>query len=83
MFPKLEALSKEGEQGREKINQYSRYLTIPLAILQGFGVFILLRSQGVVATTNPLAILAIVLTLVAGTLLLVWIGELITQYGMR
>src|SRR5581483_8556457 len=45
VYPKLEELSKEGEYGRQKINQYTRYLTIPLSILQGFGMYALLRSQ--------------------------------------
>lgn len=82
VFPKLEALQKEGEQGREKINQYTRLVTIPLAVLQGFGVFALLRSQGVIGSTNPISVITIVLTLCAGTMLLMWLGELITQYGI-
>jgi preprotein translocase subunit SecY len=82
IFPTLEKLSKEGEQGREKINQYTRWLTIQLAALQGFGVFALLRSQGVIGNINPLSIITIVVTLVAGTMILMWIGELITQYGI-
>ncbi len=82
MFPKLEQLSKEGEQGREKINQYTRWLTIPLAALQAFGVFALLRSSQVIGNVNPLTIIAIVLTLSAGTMFLMWLGELITQYGI-
>ncbi len=82
MFPALEKLSKEGEQGREKINQYTRWLTIPLAALQAFGVFALLRSSKVVGDVNPLTIIAIVLTLAAGTMILMWLGELITQYGI-
>src|SRR5579872_1776356 len=48
VFPSLEALSKEGESGRQKINQYTRLLTIPLAALQAFGMFLLLKSQGIV-----------------------------------
>lgn len=82
VFPKLEAMQKEGERGREKINQYTRWLTIPLAALQGIGVFALLRSSGVVGNINPFSVLTIILTLVAGTMLLMWIGELITQYGI-
>ncbi len=82
MFPKLEQLSKEGEQGREKINQYTRWLTIPLAALQAFGVFALLRSSQVIGSVNPLTIISIVLTLAAGTMILMWLGELITQYGI-
>ena len=47
VIPKLEELSKEGEFGRHKINQYTRYLTVPLSILQAFGMYILLRNQGI------------------------------------
>jgi len=82
VFPNLEKMQKEGEQGREKINQYTRWLTIPLAVMQAFGVFALLRSSGVIANITPLAIITIVLTLVAGTMLLMWLGELITQHGI-
>jgi preprotein translocase subunit SecY len=82
VFPKLEALQKEGDQGREKINQYTRWLTLPLAALQGFGVFALLRSTGVVGKVSPLTVITVVVTLAAGTMLLVWLGELITQYGI-
>ncbi|MDQ3238989.1 MAG: preprotein translocase subunit SecY, partial [bacterium] len=82
IFPALEKLSKEGEQGREKINQYTRWLTIPLSALQGFGVVALLRSQGIVGNTDIISIVTIVLTLGAGTMLLMWLGELITQYGI-
>jgi preprotein translocase subunit SecY len=82
VFPKLEALSKEGERGREKINQYTRWLTIPLACMQGIGVFALLRSSKVIGDVTPFTVLTIVLTLVAGTMLLMWLGELITQHGM-
>src|SRR3989339_1298605 len=49
VFPKLEELAKEGESGREKINQYTRYLTVPLTVIQAFGIFILLRNQQIVS----------------------------------
>ena len=57
VYPKLEALSKEGEYGRAKINQYTRYLTLPLSIIQGFGMYALLRSQNVIATLSIFEIL--------------------------
>lgn len=82
VIPKLEALSKEGESGREKINQYTRYVTIPLAIVQSIGVFALLRSQGIMTVSSSLSLVASVATMVAGTMLLIWLGELITQYGI-
>src|ERR1035437_2308954 len=53
IFPKLEALSKEGEAGRQKINQYTRFLTVPLAALQAVGMYALLRNQGIIVNLNP------------------------------
>lgn len=82
VFPKLEELQKEGESGRRKINQYTRYLTVPLAVLQAIGVFALLRSQGLVTNLGPLDLIAFIFTLVAGSMLLVWLGELITDRGI-
>lgn len=79
IYPKLEELQKEGEYGRQKINQYTRYLTIPLAILQSVGMYALLRSQGLIAELNPLLLVTFVTTLVAGTMLIMWIGELISE----
>ncbi len=82
VFPSLEALSKEGDYGRQKINQYTRYLTMPLAILQAIGMFTLLRNQGVILEVTPLSILTIIVTMCAGTILVMWLGELITEYGI-
>lgn len=82
VFPKLEALSKEGEQGRQKINQYTRAITVPLAVIQAVGMFALLRSQGIVSLTSSIQILAFIATMTAGTMLLVWLGELITERGI-
>lgn len=79
VYPRLEELSKEGEYGRQKINQYTRYLTIPLAIIQSIGMYALLRSQNIVATLGPVQLIAFTTTLVAGTLLLMWLGELISE----
>lgn len=80
--PKLEALSKEGEMGRQLINQYTRYLTVPLAILQSIGMFVLLKNQGIINQINPIQIAAIIVGMTAGTIFLMWIGELITEYGI-
>ncbi len=82
IFPKLEELSKEGEQGRRKINQYTRFITVPLAALQAIGMYALLRSQGIITTLPPLGLLSFIVTMVAGTMLLVWLGELITERGV-
>jgi len=82
IFPKLEELSKEGEFGREKINQYTRLLTVPLAALQSIGMIVLLKNQQIISVTNPLTTLNMVFTMVAGTILLMWLGELLTEYGI-
>ncbi|KKQ41949.1 MAG: preprotein translocase subunit SecY [Candidatus Levybacteria bacterium RIFCSPLOWO2_12_FULL_37_14] len=82
VFPKLEALSKEGESGRQKINQYTRMLTVPLAVLQSIGMYALLRSQAIISTLNTIDILSFVATMTAGTMLLVWLGELISERGV-
>lgn len=82
VYPKLEALSKEGEYGRQKINQYTRYLTIPLSVLQGIGMYALLRSQNIIGNLAPIDMFAFVATLTAGTLFLMWIGELISEQGL-
>jgi preprotein translocase subunit SecY len=82
VFPKLEELSKEGDSGRQKINQYTRFLTVPLSVLQAIGVYALLRSQGLVTNLTPLDFMAFTMTLVAGSMVLVWLGELITDRGI-
>lgn len=82
VFPKLEELSKEGDTGRRKINQYTRMLTVPLAILQALGMFALLKSQGIIVSLTPLELMTFIATMTAGTLLLVWLGELITERGV-
>lgn len=82
VFPKLEELQKEGESGRQKINQYTRYLTVPLAAVQAVGMFALLKSQGIVSLQNPVEVASFILTMTAGTMFLVWLGELITEKGV-
>jgi len=82
VFPKLEELAKEGESGRQKINQYTKFLTVPLATLQAIGMYALLRSQGLITTLSPLDLIAFILTMVAGTMFLVWLGDLITEKGI-
>lgn len=86
--PRLEQLKKEGEVGRKKINQYARYGTVFLATVQGYGVAVgienMSNSQGVQAVMDPGMFfrLVTVVTLVSGTLFLVWLGEQITQNGI-
>jgi preprotein translocase subunit SecY len=82
VIPKLEELSKEGEFGQEKINQYTRFLTVPLAAMQSFGMYTLLRGQGIVPTLSALALIALIISMTAGSMFAVWLGELISEYGL-
>lgn len=83
MSPALKSLyTEEGEAGRAKFTQYSRLLTLPLAILQGFGFLTLLQSQGVLVGLTPFDFIVNVVLIVAGSMLLMWIGELVTEYGI-
>src|SRR5258705_1708464 len=84
-IPALERLSKEGEYGRNKINQYTRVLTVPLALLQGIGVAVFMQRQGVLNEFGfrDLGLtLAILASLTSGTLILMWLGELIRERGI-
>jgi preprotein translocase subunit SecY len=82
IFPKLKEISKDGESGRERINQYTRFLSVPLAVIQSISVLVLLNTQGLLQSKEPLAIVTMILTLVAGSMVLMWLGELVTLYGM-
>ncbi len=82
VIPQLRNLSMEGEAGRHRINQLTHWLTVPLAALQGYAQLALLRSQGGIAETSTLGTVAIIVSLVAGTMFLVWLGELITERGI-
>lgn len=81
IVPRLEALQKEGEYGRQKINQYTRYLTVPLAVIQGYGMILLLRQspRPILSDISIEAIAAMLITMTAGTVFLMWIGELISE----
>jgi preprotein translocase subunit SecY len=88
IVPRLEELSKEGEQGRAVINRYQHIATVPLALLQAFGQCQLMKTQGVLSdfglfdSATALRSAAILLSMTAGSMFLVWIGELITQNGI-
>ncbi|MCA9357830.1 preprotein translocase subunit SecY [Candidatus Kaiserbacteria bacterium] len=84
MSPKLKSLyTEEGEAGRAKFTQYSRMLTLPLAILQAFGFLTLLKSQGVILESlSTFEFIVNVILVVTGSVLLMWIGELVTEYGI-
>jgi preprotein translocase subunit SecY len=82
VFPKLEALQKEGDAGRQKITQYTRLLTVPLAVLQAIGMYTLLKNQRLIEAVTPIDILTIIVGMVAGTMFVMWLGELLTEYGI-
>jgi preprotein translocase subunit SecY len=89
VIPRLEKLQQQGEQGRKKITQYTRYLTVALALLQSTGMVTLARSgalfgnqQSVLVSDSPWLVLFMVLTLTAGTSFVMWLGELITARGV-
>lgn len=82
VIPKLKELQKDGESGREKVNQYTRYLSVPLAVGQSISVLALLRSQGLLGETTPLAFIAMILSLVAGAMIVTWLGELVSLHGV-
>ena len=81
--PSLEALKKEGEAGRKVINQYTRYLTLFLALAQAYGIAVGLQGAGnVVSTPGPFFLISTALTLTGGTMFLMWLGEQVTSRGI-
>jgi len=82
VIPRLQALSREGESGKNRINLITHWLVIPLASIQGYGQLIYFQREGVISSVETLPMVAMVLSLVAGTIFLVWLGELITEYGI-
>ena len=82
IIPSLEELSKEGEYGKEKINQYTKFLTFPIALVQSFGFYSLLKAQNVAPALNLLDTVVVVASMVAGTYILMWVGDLVTEKGL-
>ena len=83
IFPKLKEMYQEsGEQGRQKFNQYGRMLTVPLALLQGFGFITLLTRQNVIAPLGFFDLITTLITVTAGAIFLMWLGELISEKGI-
>lgn len=82
VFPRLKELYEETEQGRRQFNQYTRYLTVPLAMLQSYGLLALFQSQHVLPALTLGQTLTNVIIATAGTMFLVWIGELISEKGL-
>ena len=83
MSPRLKAMYQEdGEIGRKKFAQWSRMLTIPLAVVQGFGLLFLLKKQGILGGLSVFNMFANLSVIVAGSMLIMWIGELISEFGI-
>ena len=85
VIPSLQTLSREGEYGRNKLNQYTRILAVPMALLSSYGFLALLASQNVLTTTFSLSnweTVTQIITLTAGSILLMFLGELITEKGI-
>ncbi len=82
VVPSLEALQKEGQYGQQKIQQYTRYLAVPLAYLQGYGTVALLKSQGLLQTLSAPSLFLMLTATAAGTVLLMWLGEVISERGI-
>ena len=83
VLPSLEALKKEGEAGRKILNQYTRYLTVVLAVFQSWGIAVGLQSSGtIVQAPGPFFLISTVITLTGGTMFLMWLGEQITSRGI-
>src|SRR3989344_8428251 len=83
IFPRLEQMYKyDGEAGRMKFNQYSRLLTVPLAALQGYSFLILLSRQNIIGTLSSLDWIAAIAAIIASSLFLMWLGELITEKNL-
>ncbi len=83
LVPSLERMYKEeGEQGRQKFNMITRWITVPLAALQSFSMLSLLRSQNILGEVEPFTMAVIVISATAGTIFLMWLGELITEKGL-
>ena len=82
IIPQLKALSGEGEAGRNKLNLITHWATVPLAGLQGYGQLVWLQREGVVGSAAALPMTTMVLAMIAGTMFCIWLGELITEYGI-
>ncbi|MHB0865724.1 MAG: preprotein translocase subunit SecY [Minisyncoccota bacterium] len=83
VFPQVkQAYFEEGETGRAKFIEWSRLLTIPIAVLQAIGFLFLLQSQNVIGHLGPVALVANIALITAGSLLLMWLGELVTEFGI-
>lgn len=82
VVPSIEELRKEGESGQEKINRWTRLLTVPLGVIESFGMLTILKSQGLISGWTPAQLALMVISITGGTILVMWIGELISENGI-
>lgn len=83
MSPKLKAMyHEEGEAGRRRFSQYSRLISVPLAVIQGLGFLLLLATQGIIPQLDPMTLATNLIVITAGSVLLMWIGELMSEFGI-
>ncbi len=83
VFPRLKEIHREeGEAGRRQIGQWTLYLSVLLALIQGLGQTVLIRNLGAITNSRPLVYVEILITLMAGTMVLTWMGEIMTEYGI-
>ena len=82
IFPKLEEMQKEGESGKAKLSQYTRIATVPFALIQAYSMLALLKSQGILPAWTAFDLVVMLASVTAGTILLMWIGEIISEKGI-
>lgn len=82
IFPAIEEMQKEGEAGKQKLTQWTRISTVPLAIIQAYSMLVLLRNQGIIPTWSAFDLSLMLISVTAGTILLMWIGEIISEKGI-
>jgi len=82
VIPKLQSIAQEGESGQRKINRITHIATVPLAALQGYAQLTLLHSQNIIGYIEPTVVAATLMSIIAATVFLVWLGELITERGI-
>ncbi len=82
LIPSLEELSKEGESGREKLDMYTRVFSVPMALIQSFGIYFYLNKMGILGALNFFDLAVLMASLTVGSMILIWLGELVTEYGL-
>jgi preprotein translocase subunit SecY len=82
VFPALKEMQKDGQAGQEKYNQYTRLLSVPLGVVQSISVLALLNSQGLIQARDPLTMITMIMSLIAGGMIVMWLGELLSEYGI-